>query len=41
VKAGDGIIYTKTAPENEEAGRRLREWKDFPRPVARWTLDRV
>jgi hypothetical protein len=28
-------------PEKREAGCRLREWKDFPKPVARWTLDRV
>jgi hypothetical protein len=27
--------------ENEEADRQLREWKDFPKPTARWTLDRV
>jgi len=33
--------YKESALKNEEAGRRLREWKDFPRPVARWTLDRV
>jgi hypothetical protein len=24
-----------------EAGRRFREWKDFPEPPARWTLKRV
>jgi hypothetical protein len=24
-----------------EAGIRLWEWKDFPKPNARWTLDRV
>jgi hypothetical protein len=31
----------KRSPENEEAGLRNREWKDFPKPAARWTLDRV
>ena len=24
-----------------EAGRQLREWKDFPKRPARWTLNRV
>jgi hypothetical protein len=24
-----------------EAGRQLREWKEFPELAARWTLDRV
>jgi hypothetical protein len=31
----------KYSLKNEEAGVRLREWKDFPKPAARWTLDRV
>jgi hypothetical protein len=31
----------KNSLKNVEAGCRLREWKDFPKPVARWTLDRV
>jgi hypothetical protein len=28
-------------PKNEEADNRHREWKDFPVPAARWTLNRV
>ncbi len=31
----------KNGLKNEEAGSRLREWKDFPKPAARWTLDWV
>jgi hypothetical protein len=31
----------KNSQKNEEAGSQFREWKDFPKPAARWTLDRV
>ena len=36
LKSGTGFY-----PKNIEAGRRLREWKDFPKPATRWTLVRV
>jgi hypothetical protein len=31
----------KMSPKIEEAGHRSQEWKDFLKPAARWTLDRV
>jgi hypothetical protein len=34
------VIRPKRAPKLE-AGQRLREWKDFPEPLTRWTLNRV
>jgi hypothetical protein len=42
VGSGDRrLAEKKNSLKNEEAGIRLREWKDFPKPAARWTLDRV
>jgi len=37
VKVSDAKILV----ENSEAGHQLREWRDFPELVARWTLNRV
>jgi hypothetical protein len=31
----------KALGKNEEANSRLREWKNFLKSAARWTLDRV
>jgi hypothetical protein len=35
------MLTRNNSPENAEAGSQFREWKDFPKPAARWTLDRV
>ncbi len=37
----EGESGLRKPPQKIEAGRRSREWKDFPKPVARWTLKRV
>jgi hypothetical protein len=39
--AGGTCRDDEKRPENIEADVRLREWKDFPKSAARWTLDRV